>query len=754
MGAVHLRRWGRMLAAAIVTMGLGAPALSAQGWIEPPPGRPDAGVIKVRTSVTVRVTDRIAQVEVEEWFRNDSRARFGEGDYLYPLPGEAVFSNFSLFQGDQELRGETMNADEARRIYEDIVRRKKDPALIELVGHGMVRARVFPFDAGETRRIILRYTQVLDRAGDALHFRYAAGGRFAGILPAGREQAQGPQRAREPAPLTFTLTAENGELFHDAFSPTHEVRVTRERGRMTVRPVASLSGDFALFLPLADRPVGLTLAAHRASGEDGWFMLTLSPRAAEASRVPRDVTAVVDVSGSMSGEKIAQARRALTQLLGTLGPDDRFRLIAFSSTVRTYRPDWTTATAREITSASTWIDALTAEGGTNISGALEEAFRVTTPEPRLPIILFMTDGLPSVGERNPEQIARDAERARGRARIFAVGVGHDVNTYLLDRLGVAGRGVAQYVQPGEDVEQAVVTLAARVRHPVLTGLRIAGAPVRLEEVYPRQLPDLFADQELVIFGRYDAQREDARGRLSIAGERGGRSESYATSVTFPAHDAANDYIPRLWASRKLGFLQQEIRLNGPTPELVEEIRQLALRYGLLSEFTSYLVQEPELMAGPLRREGRVFADLAADAAVRQGQSAVVAAEAARRNRDVRSATELDEAQKNVALPAALARGGRPGEPAAEVVAGRIFHVGPDGRVDALHRAGVRVVDVQPFSAAYFAVLERLPELRPYWQRYDDVLVAGRDVSIRLRDSGTARLGAADVDRLVAAFRQR
>ena len=355
-----------LLAVPFLLTALATSAAQGQGWIEPLPGRRDPGVVKLRTSVTVRVTDRIAQVEVEEWFRNDGRVGLGEGDYTYPLPGEAVFSNFSLFQGDQELRGETMDAERARAIYEEIVRRKKDPALIELVGHGMVRARVFPINPGETRKITMRYTQVLKRAGDALQFRYAAGGRFAGVAPDGRENGPGVQRTREPAPLTFVLTAENGDLFRDAFSPTHTVRVTREDGRMRVRPEGSLSGDFALFLPFAERPVGISVAAYRPDGEDGYFMLTLSPGEAGGARVMRDVTMVVDVSGSMSGEKIEQARRALNQLLGSLGREDRFRLIRFSSGVSVYRTEWTTATPAEVRLAREWVDDLRAEGGTNI----------------------------------------------------------------------------------------------------------------------------------------------------------------------------------------------------------------------------------------------------------------------------------------------------------------------------------------------------------------------------------------------------
>jgi Ca-activated chloride channel family protein len=763
------RRWFTGLAALpLFSLSLIAAPAAGQGWIEPLNGRPDPGVVKVRTNVMVRVTDRVALVEVEEWFRNNGVRGLGEGDYIYPLPGEAVFSNFSLFQGDQELRGETMDANRARSIYEEIVRRKKDPALIELVGHGMVRARVFPINPGETRRITMRYTQVLKRAGDALQFRYAAAGRFAGILPAGTERGQGAQRVREDAPLTFSLTAENGELFGEPFSPTHEVRIARERGRLTVRPQGSLSGDFVLFLPLGDDAVGLTLATHRPSGEDGYFMLTLSPSEVRVNtRVQRDITAVVDVSGSMSGEKIEQARAALRQLLQSLDRGDRFRLIRFSSGVSSYDPDWTPATPEQIRNALEWVDELRAEGGTNISGALAEAFRATSPGTRLPVVVFMTDGLPSAGETNPERIAQIAERAGGRTRVFAFGVGYDVNTYLLDRLGAAGRGNAQYVQPGEDVEQALGTLATRIRHPVLADLEIAGSPVRFDDVYPRELPDLFAGDELVIFGRYQpvrGNRRDASGDLVIRGQRNGGAEQYALRATFPAHENDNDFIPRLWASRKIGALQQEVKLNGANPELVEEIRQTALRYGLLSEYTSYLVQEPELLmsgAGADRAlMGNGVMPTAAPASARRqdslssGRQAVLAAEASRRSREARTLADVMQAQ-SAAMERAEEVDGRIGnESGTRTVAGRHFTMKNGEWVDVAWREGVRTITVEPFSEAYFAVLRALPELGAYWKAFDRVTVMGRAVAIQLEAGGTAMLNAADVAGVVQQFRAK
>ncbi|MEX2611712.1 MAG: VIT and VWA domain-containing protein, partial [Gemmatimonadota bacterium] len=572
----------RTLTALTTALVLAAPAAAhAQGWIEPRPlpvPFAESAVTKLRTSVAVRVVDRIAHVEVEEWFRNDGRVAMGEGDYLYPLPGEAVFSNFSLYQGDQELTGETMDAATARGIYEEIVRRKKDPALIELVGHGLLRARVFPIAAGETRRITLRYTQVLPRAGDALHYRYAAGGRNAQVPTwNGAETGGAPRPERADAPISFRLVAEEGARFRDAFSPTHTVRSNRVDGRLEVTPEGSLTGDLAVFLPLAGAPVGITLATHRPSSEPGYFMLTLSPEQLEAARVPRDVTAVVDVSGSMSGEKLEQTRGALRQLLGTLDTSDRLRLIAFSNSVSVWRSDWTPASREHLAEARRWVDALAANGGTNIAGALEEAFRAASAPERLPMVVFMTDGLPSVGEQDPARIAAAAEAARGRARVFAFGVGYDVNTLLLDGLGAAGRGSAQYVQPGENVEQAIGLLAARIRLPVLTDLALTQTPVRISEVYPSRLPDLFAGEELVVFGRYEHGGSD--GRIVVTGERNGRTERYTTAAAFAEHTTEDDFIPRLWASRKLGELTRTIRLEGATPELVEEVRSTALRYG-------------------------------------------------------------------------------------------------------------------------------------------------------------------------------
>src|SRR5438132_10080867 len=299
-----------------------AGAVTGQGWIEPTQPLPTGRVEKIRSAVQVSVTGRVARVTVEEWFRNNGPL-MDEGSYLYPLPGETVFSDFSLWQGDRELKGEPMDAAQARPTYEEIVRRKRDPALIELAGHGLLRARVFPITPGETRKITLRYTQILERTGDALRFRYAAG--------------------TAAASRSFRLQVDSAARVGDPYSPTHRLTVNRSGDRLELALADTTgSGDLELLLPLTRGLVGMSLLTHQPVGEDGFFMLLLAPgRAAAAERLRRDVVAVLDVSGSMSGDKLDQAKAALVQLLGTVRSGDRFRVVTFASGVHRYAAGWT-----------------------------------------------------------------------------------------------------------------------------------------------------------------------------------------------------------------------------------------------------------------------------------------------------------------------------------------------------------------------------------------------------------------------------
>jgi Ca-activated chloride channel family protein len=696
----------------------------AQGWIEP----------RDRWGPTFQV-ERVRSVEVEEVFRNRSHG-LAEGDYLYPIPASAVFTNFSLFMGDQELKGEVLSAEEARKIYEEIVRRKKDPALIELVGHGVLRARVFPIEPGDSRRVILRYTQVLGRDGDTLRLRYP---RIVGILPGTetREVFSPPRRPEALQPFTLTVRVQNAASFSTPYSPTHAIEV-RERRRDEMEIAHRSEGDsrdFELFLPLREALVGASLVAHAGSGEDGYFMLLLSPPAVgEQVQIPRDVTLVCDVSGSMSGGKLEQARDAMDQILGGLRRDDRFRLITFSSGVRSFRREFVRADRGMIDDARDFLYGVRAEGSTNVIDALREALAPEVERGRLSLVVFLTDGKPTVGETEPERIAREVERLRDGERIFAFGVGYDVNTYLLDRMAAGGRGTVSYVRPGEDVEEAVSSLTRKIGHPALSDLRIVRAPVELEDHYPSTLPDLFFGEELVLFGRY---RGHGTGELVVEGSRAGETQRFRYQVELPRRENENDFIPRLWAARKAGALTAQVRLHGPNTELVEEIRQLGLRYGIITEYTSYLVEEPMLTD---RRPELLESRMRRMAPPARAQTGAVAFESAAKSSQMREVDRLDDADS-------LAGDGALG--------GEVKHVGRRAFVlrdgvwtDVGFEPGLLTIEVAPYSQAYFELVRRLPVLKTYFALSDRLLIVGGGVALELSAGGVTRLSSTELEAVV------
>jgi Ca-activated chloride channel homolog len=705
----------------------------AQGWIEierpvGPALPPD--VIRVGSEVRVTVDGRVARVEVEERFRN-AGSRVAEGSYLYPMPGEAVFTNFSLWMGDQEVRGETLNAEQARAIYEEIVRRRKDPALLTFAGHGLIRAQVFPIEPGDTRKVVLRYTQLLTRAGDALRLRYSFGNRGAS------------------SDIRYSVTLTNAAGYGTPYSPTHRIDTRPAGERLEISVADEAAGQLELFLPVRQGLVGTSLVTHAPGGEDGYFMLLLAPADAEAGAgVPRDLTLVVDVSGSMSGTKLEQAKAALNQALGTLSSKDRFRVIAFSSQVRRFRDSFVPATRDNLAAAREFVDGLGADGGTNIAGALDAALDTPSDGERLSIVVFMTDGVPSIGEQAPDRIAEQAAGRIGRTRMFTVGIGHDVNTYLLDRLASRGRGTAEYVAPGSNVETAMGSLLSKLRFPALVDLRIAETPVTLSQTLPAQLPDLFYGEELVVFGRYKGQ---GSGTILVTGERNGKREQIRVSASFSPNEPGNDFIPKLWAARQVGDLTRQIRLEGASSSLVDQVRQLGLRYGILTEYTSYLVQEPTDLARPgtpvpLREDqmGGVR-----NSAAQTGAGAFERARASAKLSETKTLAAADS-EASDRLESLSTRGAA--APETRRAGGRLFI--RRGRVwtDAAQADRITVTDITAYSKAYFELVRQLPEVAPYLSVGDEILIAGRKASVRIGPSGVEIWQPGQLTALVRNFR--
>lgn len=553
----------------------------------------DEGVIIESHRVSVEIDNQVATTRVEQVFFNDSE-RMAEGTYVFPLPVGAAVSDLVMWVDGRPIEAKILDADEARDIYDEIVRRMRDPALLEYVGAGAIQASVFPIQPFSEVKIEIEYGQLLQVENGLVHYEYGL---------------RTDHLTRRPVErLSINVSVESNDAISTIYSPTHNIAITRD-GEFEFRAGYETSharpeSDFSLYYGLASDEINVNLLSYRESaGEDGFFTLMITPpvQVSESRVIPKDVIIVLDQSGSMYGDKWEQARDAVKYVLNHLNSRDRFNVIAFSTGYRIYAEDLQPLS--EVDDAVDWIMGLEAVGGTDIDGALKEAMRMADRE-RSTVVLFLTDGLPTEGEIEASVILDHVESAApSNARIFTFGVGDDVDTFLLDQLYQMFRGAGTYVRPDERIDEEVSALYNKISAPVLTNLELDVDGVRVEELYPSEpLPDLFVGTQLIITGRY---RDDGFATVRLSGELDGERKTYTYDVRFRANAGGEVFIPRLWATRKIGALLNAIRLYGEDPELVDSIVRLSIRYGIITPYTSFLITEDDIFTQSGREEAQV-----------------------------------------------------------------------------------------------------------------------------------------------------
>jgi Ca-activated chloride channel family protein len=552
------------------------------------PDRPDIAYLTIKYHrVNVDVKDQVATTHIDQVFVNESDWMV-EGTYLFPLPEAAAISEFVMWVDGERVEGEVLTRERARHIYDDIVRRRRDPALLEYVGRDLFQASIFPIPPGDERRVEIEYSEVLPAEGGLIRYVY----------PLSTEQFSA--RPLEDVSVSVDITS-RGPI-KAIYSPSQPVVIDRDgayRARVgwEDRDVAP-DKDFTLYYTVSEEDLGVNLLSYKERVEDGFFMLLVAPDVDvdAAQVVAKDVILVLDTSGSMEGEKIDQAKDALLFVLDNLNPEDRFNIVEFSTGVRTFADGL--EPARQARDAAGWVRNIRAGGGTDINRAMLEALDFTDRE-RPTVIIFLTDGLPTEGVVETDLILNNVKQAaRSNVRVFTFGVGDDVNTLLLDSVAKDLRGTSAYVRPGERIDEQVGAFYAKVSTPVLADVELTFKGVRVEDTYPYPLPDLFAGTQLVLVGRY---RDGGPATVTLEGIVNGRTQRFVyDDLTF--HDRGGDeFIAPLWATRKIGYLLNQIRLHGESQELVDEIVYLSIRYGIITPYTSFLVEEPMLA---LSQEGR------------------------------------------------------------------------------------------------------------------------------------------------------
>jgi Ca-activated chloride channel family protein len=537
----------------------------------------------VHHKATIKIDDQVAVTRVEQVFRNHTNRQL-EATYVFPVPKGASVNRFTMWVGDKEVKGELVEADRAKQIYNSIVRQTQDPGLLEYVGTNLLKMSVFPILPNKDQKVTLTFTSVAAREGGMVEYVYPL-----------KSDAKAVQTL-EGLSVSAEITSQHG--IENVYSPTHPITLARQNDKQVTVHFTSKQGmldrDFQLFYQLGARDVGMTALTYRpVASEDGHFLMLISPqlKMAKENQAPRDLVLVLDTSGSMAGEKMLQAKKALKYFLDRLNPKDRFGLMNFATTVTRYRDKLAECTPEEIGRAKRWVDELEAAGATAISDALSSALEMrTSDEDRTFTIAFFTDGCPTVGERNPDRIIQQTlAKNTANTRIFTFGVGDDVNATLLDRLATETRAWATYVRPAEDIELKVSNLYTKIAHPVLTNLKLetTSDDVRLKEIYPPHLPDLFSGSQLIVLGRYSGKGATA---IRLTGKVGKEQKEFAHDLTFPEQTPEEkQFVEHLWARRKVGYLLNEIRTKGQEKELVDEVVKLAKRHGIATPYTSYLI---------------------------------------------------------------------------------------------------------------------------------------------------------------------
>jgi len=531
----------------------------------------------------IQIEDQLVKVRLEQVFENPS-SRNLEATYWFPVPKGAAVNGFFMWVDGKEVKGELLDATKARETYQNIVRRTMDPGLLEYMDAQWIRLRVFPVPAKGRQKVALEYLTVASREQNVVEMNY----------PWKNES----RNHFQPEDFSLNVQLKSKLGIGNVYSPSHAILVDRKSGTEAELKLEKSRDpsprDFQLYYTLSSgdemhfQPIW-----HRIAGsEDGYFAFLISPSFPKIKRkpIPRDMVFVMDTSGSMRGPKMDQAKKALKFCLGTLNSEDRFAVINFATAVNAFRPDLVNVQEEMVREAKAWVDSLDSTGGTAIHDALMKAFEMRKAADARPfIVVFFTDGLPTVGTTDPEKILQGVQsKMNSQTRVFTFGVGDDVNAVLLDSIAEKSRAVATYVRPSEDIEQKVSSMVSKIQHPAMVQIKMkVEGSTRLSEVFPKEIPDLYEGSQVVVFGRYQGY---GKTRIALMGKIGEGEHMFHHDFEIPEKtDGTKRFLEPLWARKKVAFLLDQIRANGEKKELVDEVVSLSLRHGITTPYTSYLV---------------------------------------------------------------------------------------------------------------------------------------------------------------------
>ena len=665
--------------------------------------RPKIQTLRIeRHHINVSIENQLATTKIDQIFANPNNSVL-EGTYIFPFQDDVAISNFVLYIDGQPVEGELLAKDKARATYEGIVRSMQDPALLEYIGTRAFKARVFPIPAHGERRIQMEYSQVINVDSNLAKYTYPLRTDKFTNNPVGS--------------LAVSIDIQSKHELKSIYSPSHEIAINRKDNH---NANISYEGsdvnarrDFTCYYSLSDKEFGIDLITHRENlDEAGFFMLLISPKYKVDKKeiIEKDFIFILDRSGSMKGRKIEQAKDALRFCVNNLNDGDRFNLILFNTNIESFSKELVPI-KKERENAIAFIEDIEANGGTNINDALLAPL-TEKPDPKRPrIVVFLTDGEATVGTTDTDLILKNVAKSnKNESRIFVFGVGYDVNVNLLDKLAEENSGTRQYVKPKEDLEIAVSTFYSKVSEPVLVNLELDIENISIKDQYPQKLPHLFRGSQITLLGRYTGI---GKSKLVLQGEIEGKKQVFSNNAKFPNKESDNQFLPKLWAQRKVAYLVDEVRLNGEDKELVEEITRLSKKYGIVTPYTSFLVTEDmkdesiftHLQRGRIneaRQFGRVVeSSTATTKSTQLAESLAIVP----RGRAVQESVKL----QTIKVQGQLAETSE----VIKVIKDKTFHLKKDVWVDSIHKPKTKTTKIEFGSDAFFELLKNEPDLSKY-----------------------------------------
>ncbi len=541
--------------------------LRAELEVQTPEGRTEPLPL-VGERVATEIDAQHATTTLRQVFHNTTQSAL-EGRYVLRAPLGARVTGFAYYVGEERIAGEVLERQTANQVYDEVTSQRRDPAILEQTADGEYTFRVFPIQPGEDKRIEITFSEWLARRGEEITYR----------APIGSPSAQAEIVMHDPR-------------VRDVRSTSHRLDVSPlPGGGARVRTLSAIdaSGEVVLRYRIQEAPWSLSAYLHRDPGQPGYFVVSVAaPEGSEDAVSPKDVTLVLDRSGSMSGDPIANARRAAVDVIQHLGQHDRLNVVAFDDAVD---PLWEAPRPADLANrqqAMTFVENLGAGGGTDIAFALRRVLEAQHDGGRPRVVIFLTDG-----QSAPEPVLELASTDRRDVRVFTVGLGTGVNRALLSRLAAQKRGRFTYIADATQIEAEVGHLYAQIARPLLVDVSLDVEGAVMSRTYPRTVPDLFVDDELTLSGRV---RGEGPITFVLRGRVGDRPVELRASALIPA-SVARPWVGRRWAIARVDDLLEEIQLKGETPELRDEVISLALAYDFATPYTAFLaVPERELNA--------------------------------------------------------------------------------------------------------------------------------------------------------------